>query len=390
MRVQGVLRRLWDRCAPDIHAARLGAVKAAVEGLAWGARLSVTGIGRGLRGSTATKHSIKRVDRLLSNPRVWSERFILFAAVARHLLAGVERPVIAVDWTQLVGGFHALVAAVPLFGRAIPVYLEVHPEKLLGNSSVEERFLHALKTVLPTACRPIIVSDAGYRTPFFTSVLAQGWDFVGRIRGRLTMQPVGQAVVTSKERAVPAGELQSEGSRRLYAESVRRRFRRSPRVGSRWQEGATRPCHQAHFACQAKGSTGSEGTVAARDVVAHDGEEDRSAVRAAHADRGELSRRQELSLGLVVPSHALPQCHAHDDTAAHRGAHLARADPPRARARGARLTPRLPSEHRQDADAVARALGHARPSTRATASCPNFRGHGRAGRCPLLARAATR
>ena len=36
--------------------------------------------------------------------------------------------------------------------------------------------------VLPRDCKPIIVTDAGFKTPWFRSVLAQGWDFVGRTR----------------------------------------------------------------------------------------------------------------------------------------------------------------------------------------------------------------
>lgn len=198
MRVERILRQVWGACAGRIHAVRLAAVVAAVEGLAWGARLSVTGIGRCLRGSTAAKHSIKRIDRLLSNGQLWFERRTLFSAMAHHLLAGVARPVIAIDWTALVGGAHALVAAVPLFGRALPIYLQVHPESRLGNAAVEDRFLRALRDVLPAGCRPIILSDAGYRTPFFRSVLAQGWDFVGRIRGVMTMRAAGQELITSK------------------------------------------------------------------------------------------------------------------------------------------------------------------------------------------------
>jgi hypothetical protein len=75
------------------------------------------------------------------------------------------------------------VAAAPIGGRALPVYLEVHPLKKLGNTAVERRFLSTLKMILPPECRPIIVSDAGFKGPFFEAVLAHGWDFVGRVRG---------------------------------------------------------------------------------------------------------------------------------------------------------------------------------------------------------------
>lgn len=44
----------------------------------------------------------------------------------------------------------------------------------------------------------MIVSDAGFKGPFFTAVLDQGWDFLGRVRGTTkAVSSVGQAI--SKE-----------------------------------------------------------------------------------------------------------------------------------------------------------------------------------------------
>ena len=45
-----------------------------------------------------------------------------------------------------------------------------------------QAFLRQLQAVLPVGCRPIIVTDAGFRTPWFQQVEALGWDWVGRIR----------------------------------------------------------------------------------------------------------------------------------------------------------------------------------------------------------------
>lgn len=39
-----------------------------------------------------------------------------------------------------------------------------------------------LKSLLPPSCKPIIVSDAGFRVPWFKWVEALGWDYVGRVR----------------------------------------------------------------------------------------------------------------------------------------------------------------------------------------------------------------
>jgi hypothetical protein len=141
-----------------------------------------------VRGPTSPKHSIKRIDRLLSNPRLWRERTTFFRAVAAMLVRGDSKPTVLIDWTKLPGEQHALVAAVPVGGRALPIYAEAHRERWLGNPRVQAKFLCELARVLPTECVPVIVADAGFRTPFFASVRMLGWQFVVRLRGRLSPQ----------------------------------------------------------------------------------------------------------------------------------------------------------------------------------------------------------
>ena len=72
-------------------------------------------------------------------------------------------------------------AAVPVGGRSLTVYEEVHPLKKYNNPKIHKKFLENLSKVLPKQCRPIIVTDAGFGIPWFKQVLALGWDFVGRI-----------------------------------------------------------------------------------------------------------------------------------------------------------------------------------------------------------------
>jgi hypothetical protein len=194
MRVDEMVRDLVRSCSPVVHAVRVAAVTALVEGIVRGGRLSPATIGRVLPGRALPKHGIKRVDRLLGNPKMVGDRLFFFGAVARRLLRGCARPVILVDWTQ-AGDHVALVAAVPIGGRALPIHIEVHPLKKLGNAAVEKRFLCTLKTIIPTECHSVIVSDAGFKGPFFQAVLKQGWDFVGRIRGTTkAISSVGETI----------------------------------------------------------------------------------------------------------------------------------------------------------------------------------------------------
>jgi Transposase DDE domain len=200
MRVGSMVRHLLGGCSGFVHASRLKAFMRVVEGVLRGRRLTPATVGRNLRGRVRPKHGIKCVDRLLGNNGLWRARSQLFRALAARLLVGCDRPVILVDWTQLMGGKHeVLVAALSIGGRALPIYLEVHPLKKLGNAAVEDRFLKSLSQVLPTGCQPTVVADAGFKGPFFDSIEANGWHFVGRVRGTAKALPIDGSVPVSKE-----------------------------------------------------------------------------------------------------------------------------------------------------------------------------------------------
>jgi hypothetical protein len=77
-------------------------------------------------------------------------------------------------------------ASITFAGRALTVLEEVHPTAKLGNPKVERDFLQALAGLIPAHTRPIILSDAGFRTPWFEAVTALGWDYIGRLRGKNT------------------------------------------------------------------------------------------------------------------------------------------------------------------------------------------------------------
>lgn len=179
------------RCACHrIHAVRLSTLIETAGALLRGRRLVLTSLGRSMASRAHVKHSIKRVDRLLGNPQLQRERASIYATLMALMLRGNVRPVIIVDWSDLAttGEEQLLRAALPMDGRAITLYEEVHPLKKLGSPHVQQRFLRRLQTLLPDAVRPIVVTDAGFRNSWFKAVSALSWDWVGRIRNRTYVQ----------------------------------------------------------------------------------------------------------------------------------------------------------------------------------------------------------
>lgn len=180
------LHTLLKQSLPDLHAARLHALMAAVGAGLTGASVSITALGRAVSGCAYPKHKIKRLDRLVGNRHLKSDRLALYGAMTQFLLKSLPLPLIIIDWSPLTDdqSQQLLRAALPVGGRAISLYEEVHPDSKLGNRQVQHQFLARLQQVLPAHVKPIIVADSGFRTPFFREVERLNWHWLGRIRNR--------------------------------------------------------------------------------------------------------------------------------------------------------------------------------------------------------------
>ncbi len=164
-----VLHKLLAQSVPSIPATRLNTIMVAVQALTQGARATVTSLGRGLIGKAYDKHKIKRVDRLLSNARLYQERHLIYTALTRRILRGLSEAIIVIDWSPLCADlqWQLLRAAIPVGGRSLTLYEEVHPQSKLGNRKIQPLFLKQLTTMVPETCQPILVADSGFKAPFY-------------------------------------------------------------------------------------------------------------------------------------------------------------------------------------------------------------------------------
>ena len=180
--VQQLLR---TRC-PHIHTTRLTVILAAVAAAVRGRRLTLTELGRAVLGPARVKHNIKRIDRLLGNRHLAAECPQLYQALARRIVGTLCEPVIIVDWTDLTADrrWQLLRAATPVGGRGVTLYEEIHPLRRFANPRVHRAFLLRLKALLPEGVKPILITDAGFRAPWFKTVNRLGWHWIGRIRNR--------------------------------------------------------------------------------------------------------------------------------------------------------------------------------------------------------------
>jgi hypothetical protein len=185
MHAQRIIQDLLSTECPSIHAKRRDCLAATVEAGSKGS-LSLMGISRALGNTTAIRHRIKRCDRLLGNSKMEKEQQPVYAAMARRIMCGITKPLIIVDWSDLRAdrSLQLLRAALVVQGRAMTLYEEVHPMSRATSLKVHRAFLKSLKSILPPQCRPIFITDAGFRSTWFKLLDNMGYAWIGRIRNR--------------------------------------------------------------------------------------------------------------------------------------------------------------------------------------------------------------
>ena len=184
MNVRTILKKTIALVTPNMHLTRRFSLISSLESLMTGASATVTNLGRGINSPAREKHRIKRADRLLSNSHVQQASFTIYREMAKYTVGKAKRPIILIDWSDLdeYKGHFLLRATLASHGRGLCVYEEVHDIKTKEKPKTHRQFLQNLAKVLEQDCRPIIVTDAGFKTPWFREVLQLGWDFVGRAR----------------------------------------------------------------------------------------------------------------------------------------------------------------------------------------------------------------
>jgi hypothetical protein len=178
-----------QKCLPTVfsrmHAVRAAALLGTVQALLTSRRLILIELARAWPGAERIRAPLKCVDRLLGNLHLQQERIPLYAAMASWLIRH-NRPIIVIDWSELRDDnrWHVLRAGIPVGGRTLTILEQVYPQSLAGSPRAEKPFLKQLKMLVPAHVRPIIVTDAGFRSPWFRAVTKLGWDYVGRLRHR--------------------------------------------------------------------------------------------------------------------------------------------------------------------------------------------------------------
>jgi Transposase DDE domain len=175
----------------DLHAKRVLSLTNATVGVMTSASLAVSTIGHGLalaRGGLS-KHAIKQLDRLLSNPGIDVKELSMLWVPA---MIGSRKSVeIAMDWTDFDADNQTtiMLSLLTSHGRATPlVWLTVDKDTLKDNRNhYEYQVLVWLAEALPADIKVLIVADRGFGDHKLYRVLTEElkFDYVIRFRGNI-------------------------------------------------------------------------------------------------------------------------------------------------------------------------------------------------------------
>lgn len=184
MLAREVSQNYFKKSLSSIHATRANSLFEACWALTNHSDLTVSSIGKNKSGNAYVKHKIKSADRLIGNAKLYSELQTVYGEFYHPFLASIKSVHVIVDWSGCCrSDLYVLRASVVHEGRSITIYNEIHPQKKLGNPVVQKQFLANLKRQIPFGKHVIVITDAGFATPWFKAIVKLGWDYIGRMRG---------------------------------------------------------------------------------------------------------------------------------------------------------------------------------------------------------------
>lgn len=205
--------RSWAEGA--LHQKQLKSMSTVLHGTIEAGRLAITAIGRAL-GELAgedARHHIKKVDRFIGNDKI--DDADLQKRWSRYVLDGLNRVVVAIDWTDFDADKQAVIAisAIGDKGRATPLVWEtVEKRKLKANRNrLETKVIQRLHDALPENIEIILLADRGFGdVERYAHLDNLGWYYVIRFRGAVHMS------VDGKDLAPSSTYVPAQGRAKLY------------------------------------------------------------------------------------------------------------------------------------------------------------------------------
>jgi hypothetical protein len=216
-----VRRFVADLTGDELHVKQVDSLAHAVVGALHADRAGVASIGRAAahERDVVDKHSIKQVDRLLSNGKIEPTR--VMRRIVRRLVGDRKDIVVAIDWTEYAPDEQStvMVSLVNEHGRATPLtWKTVDTSKLKHRrAGYEDDVLWMLHGALPDGVRVTVLADRGFGDRGLYALLAEKlrFDFVVRFKGGVVVESESGEVRPAAEWVPPNGQARFISNARI-------------------------------------------------------------------------------------------------------------------------------------------------------------------------------
>ena len=164
MTVKSVLK-MAKSAMPLMRLSQQKTLSECVLGCVRGGGQKLSQLARGMVSSTSFRHTYKRLDRFLSNDRIWIEEHgeSLFRFLVSKECGKLFDVVVFIDWT-MEHGKHVLMLSLKAGKRSIPFYWYCVDKNKINRSQnmIEQNTLRLLKSWMDKGQRLIVIADRGF------------------------------------------------------------------------------------------------------------------------------------------------------------------------------------------------------------------------------------
>lgn len=198
----------------SLHAKRIRSLSDGALGVLHAAELGISAIGRGLAAARglATKHSIKQIDRLLSNQAL--DPWKLANIWAKHCLQTQTEWMVNLDWTDFEADDHVMLVAAAQtgHGRAQALLWKTYKKSSLKDRQVnyEREFLEKLRSIIPPEVKTTVVADRGFGSTTMYQLLAElQFDYIIRFKQNIHISHGDHPAKPASEWAYDNGRMRT-------------------------------------------------------------------------------------------------------------------------------------------------------------------------------------
>ena len=195
MHNQDSIQDIIRRSLPQLHKKRVTSLIEMASSLLNGGLLTVSSLGRHLSGTALEKSKIHRADSIIGNGQLSRNALWISKCLVEHFFKNRKALYILIDGSGCCSKERFILQSSIAnngLGRSQPIHSIIYENGPEAHIKGQDLLLKELQFILSEYQGQIVlITDAGFYSSWFNKVREIGWDYVGRVRGRVKIRMEG-------------------------------------------------------------------------------------------------------------------------------------------------------------------------------------------------------